>query len=35
LGFLWTKDKQAANSEPSLESFQSGGFAFVRVGLTL
>jgi len=22
LGFLWTKDEQAAHSEPSLESFQ-------------
>jgi len=22
LGFLWTKDEQAADSEPSLESFQ-------------
>jgi len=22
LGFLWTKDEEAADSEPSLESFQ-------------
>jgi len=30
LGFLWTNDEQAADSEPSLESFQQRGFAFMR-----
>jgi len=30
LGFLWTKDEKAADSESSLENFQYGGFAFVR-----
>jgi len=33
LGFLWTKDESAADSEPSLESFQWGSFALVREGL--